>query len=150
VPWNLRGVATASTQFTRTIGGTIGVALMGTILNAGMALRFPPIFAHFASVTARLPKSVAQANVLLTPDVRATLPAAFLHQLQAALAQSLFWVYGLTLALAVIGLAAMFFFPGGSADKYIYQSAQDKAAGENINESSEAEGQVAPTLIDMA
>ena len=42
---------------------------MGTILNAGMALRFPPIFARFASVTARLPKSVAQANVLLTLDV---------------------------------------------------------------------------------
>jgi EmrB/QacA subfamily drug resistance transporter len=148
VPWNLRGVATASTQFTRTIGGTIGVALMGTILNAGMALRFPPIFAHFASVTARLPKSVAQANVLLTPDVRATLPAAFLHQLQAALAQSLFWVYGLTLALAAIGLATMFFFPGGSADKYIYKSEQDKAVGNSTPEG--AEEQSAPTLIDMA
>src|SRR5947209_5772849 len=33
VPWNVRGVATASTQFFRTIGGTVGVALMGTILN---------------------------------------------------------------------------------------------------------------------
>jgi len=33
VPWNLRGVATASTQFFRTIGGTVGVAVMGTILN---------------------------------------------------------------------------------------------------------------------
>jgi EmrB/QacA subfamily drug resistance transporter len=39
VPWNLRGVATASTQFFRTIGGTIGVAIMGTILNAQMAAR---------------------------------------------------------------------------------------------------------------
>src|SRR5205085_285543 len=32
VPWNVRGVATASTQFFPTIGGTVGVALMGTIL----------------------------------------------------------------------------------------------------------------------
>src|SRR6266567_2541621 len=55
VPWKLRGVATASTQFTRTIGGTIGVAIMGTILNAQMALRFPSIFAHFADVSVRLP-----------------------------------------------------------------------------------------------
>ena len=125
VPWNLRGVATASTQFTRTIGGTIGVAVMGTILNAGMALRFPPIFARFASVAAHLPKSVARANLLLTPDVRASLPLAFLHQLQAALAQSLFWVYALTLAMAVIGLATMFFFPGGRADKYAYKAVQE-------------------------
>ncbi len=128
VPWNLRGVATASTQFTRTIGGTIGVAVMGTILNAGMALRFPPIFARFASVAAHLPKSVARANLLLTPDVRASLPLAFLHQLQAALAQSLFWVYGLTLAMAVIGLATMFFFPGGRADKYAYKAVREMRA----------------------
>ena len=128
VPWNLRGVATASTQFTRTIGGTIGVAVMGTILNAGMALRFPPIFARFASVAAHLPKSVARANLLLTPDVRASLPLAFLHQLQAALAQSLFWVYALTLAMAVIGLATMFFFPGGRADKYAYKAVREMRA----------------------
>src|SRR5947209_6472939 len=29
VPWNVRGVATASTQFFRTIGGSVGLALMG-------------------------------------------------------------------------------------------------------------------------
>jgi EmrB/QacA subfamily drug resistance transporter len=115
VPWKLRGVATASTQFVRTIGGTVGVALMGTILNAQMALRFPPIFAHFANVAARLPSSVAPANVLLTPEVRALLPTAFLQQLQTALAQSLFWVYALVLVLAVVGLATMFLFPGGRA-----------------------------------
>src|SRR6266567_4409068 len=74
VPWKLRGVATASTQFTRTIGGTIGVAVMGTILNAQMAFRFPPIFARFANAAAHLPKDVTPANVLLTPDVRASLP----------------------------------------------------------------------------
>ena len=121
VPWKLRGVATATTQFFRTIGGTIGVALMGTILNAQMALRFPPIFTHFASAAARLPANVAPSNVLLTPNVRVTLPTAFLEQLQAALAQSLFWVYMLTFALAAIGLATMFLFPGGRAEKYAYK-----------------------------
>src|SRR6266568_2638835 len=117
VPWNLRGVATASTQFFRTIGGTIGIAGMGTILNAQMASRFPPIFAHFADAAARLPQHVAPANVLLAPEVRSALPAAFLHQLQTALAQSLFWVYGLMLILAAIGLATMFLLPGGRPDK---------------------------------
>ncbi|MHB8598592.1 MAG: MDR family MFS transporter [Ktedonobacteraceae bacterium] len=133
VPWKLRGVATATTQFFRTIGGTIGVALMGAILNAQMASRFPPIFAHFASAAARLPKSVAPSNVLLTPDVRATLPAAFLSQLQTALSQSLFWVYMLTFVLAAIGLLTMFLLPGGRAEKYAYKPAvgtvEDEEAG---------------------
>ncbi len=62
VPWSQRGVATASTQFTRTIGGTVGVAIMGTILNAQMAVRFTPIFAHDPDVVARLPKSIAPSN----------------------------------------------------------------------------------------
>jgi len=137
VPWNLRGVATATTQFFRTIGGTVGVAVMGTILNAQMASRFPAIFAHFASAAARLPKNVAPANVLLTPEVRASLPVAFLDQLQIALAQSLFWVYGLMFVLAVIGVATMFLLPGGRADQYSYKSTGTSATADSTAGSSE-------------
>ena len=136
VPWNLRGVATATTQFFRTIGGTIGVALMGTILNAQMASRFPPIFAHFASAAARLPKNVAPSNVLLTPNVRVTLPTAFLDQLQIALSQSLFWVYMLTLALAAIGMITMFLLPGGRAEKHAYKPAEGEVEDEQARHSS--------------
>jgi MFS family permease len=121
VPWNLRGVATASTQFVRTMGGTIGVAVMGTILNAQLALHFIPIFAHYSGVLARLPKGLAPSNVLLTPDVRSTLPIDVLRQLQTALAQSLFWVYALIFVCALIGLAFMFLLPGGKAEQYSYK-----------------------------
>ena len=138
VPWNLRGVATASTQFFRTIGGTIGVAIMGSVLNAQMASRFTPIFAHFASDAARLPKSVAPANILLTPNVRASLPLDFLSQLQNALAQSLFWVYALMFVFAVIGLGCMFLLPGGSAEQYSYKSESDDAVdAEKVDVKSE-------------
>src|SRR5437870_3253960 len=64
VPWKLRGVARASTQFVRPIGGIVGVAVMGTILNAQLALHFGPIFAHYSDVLARLPKGLAPSNVL--------------------------------------------------------------------------------------
>lgn len=127
VPWNLRGVATASNQFFRTIGGTIGVAIMGAILNAQMAATFTPIFARFSAVAQRLPKSVAPSNVLLTPDVRAALPLDFLTQLQTALSQSLFWVYLLTLGVALIGLAASLFLPGGRAEEHAYKGAPDES-----------------------
>jgi EmrB/QacA subfamily drug resistance transporter len=145
VPWKQRGVATASTQFVRTIGGTIGVAFMGTILNTQMASRFPSIFASFPAATARLPKNVSQANVLLTPDVRASLPAEFLHQLQLAFSQSLFWVYLLVFIFAAIAVALMFFLPGGRADKYSYKSTQ--AAADTSNEQSPIT-EPTPTLID--
>jgi EmrB/QacA subfamily drug resistance transporter len=122
VPWNLRGVATASTQFFRTIGGTVGVAVMGTILNAQMALHLKPVFASYSDVLAHLPKGIAPSNVLLTPGLRETLPVDLLTQLQAALAQSLFWVYMLMFVFALIGLAAMFQFPGGKAEQYSYKA----------------------------
>lgn len=128
VPWNVRGVATASTQFFRTIGGTVGVALMGTILNLQMASRFAPIFARYPAVVAHLPKNIAPSNVLLTPDVRQSLPVDFLNQLQTALAQSLSWVYALMFALALIGLATMFFFPGGRAEQYSYKAEAGEVA----------------------
>ncbi len=121
VPWRLRGVATASTQFFRTIGGTVGVAIMGTILNAQMAVRFSPIFAQFPAAAQQLPKGIAPANVLLTPDVRAALPDAFLQQLQIALAQSLFWVYLLLVILGVIALVSMYWLPRGRADQLTYK-----------------------------
>ncbi len=135
VPWNLRGVATASTQFFRTISGTIGVAIMGTILNAQMALHFAPIFARYPDVLARLPKGIAPSNVLLTPEVRSTLPLDLLRQLQVALAQSLFWVFALMFVCACIGLASMFLLPGGKAEQYSYHAqvgapAQKDAASE--------------------
>jgi Ni/Fe-hydrogenase subunit HybB-like protein len=137
VKWNLRGVATASTQFFRTIGGTVGVAIMGTILNAQMALRFAPIYSQFSGAASRLPKNIAPANVLLTPELRASLPLTFLTQLQVALSQSLFWVYGLMLILALVGLGTMFLLPGGRADKYAYTPTEEEIAvtSEPVSES---------------
>ncbi len=128
VPWNLRGVATASTQFVRTMGGTVGVAVMGTILNAQMALHFVPIFAHYSDVLARLPKGLSPSNVLLTPDVRSTLPVNLLNQLQLALAQGLFWIYALMFVCALIGLAIMFLLPGGNAEQYSYKDGKHESA----------------------
>ena len=121
VPWRLRGVATASTQFVRTIGGTIGVAFMGTILNVQLAARFAPIFAHFADATRHLPRNVAPANVLLTPNIRTLVPANFLQQLQDALSGGLFWVYLVVFALMLVSLVALFWLPGGRADQYKYK-----------------------------
>lgn len=132
VPWRLRGVATASTQFVRTIGGTIGVAFMGTILNVQLAERFTPIFARFSNATARLPHNVSPSNILLTSNIRSLVPADFLQQLQNALALGLFWVYLVVLVLMVISLVAMFWLPGGRADQYRYKEEGEAGVEEEM------------------
>ncbi|HEV2582697.1 MAG TPA: MDR family MFS transporter [Ktedonobacteraceae bacterium] len=144
VPWNVRGVATASNQFFRSMGGTVGVAIMGTILNVQMAALFTPIFASHASVVASLPKGLAPSNVLLTPSVRAALPADFLGQLVNALSHSLFWLYLLMLVLALIGLAAMFLLPGGRAEQYAYHAEKGE---ESVEQEAEGAGEVEITTF---
>jgi hypothetical protein len=89
---------------------------------------FVPIFARYPDVLARLPKGIAPSNVLLTPEVRVTLPTDILSQLQAALAQSLFWVYALMFVCALIGLATMFLLPGGKAEQYSYRDDKNESA----------------------
>lgn len=105
------GAATASTQFIRLIGGTIGVAIMGAILNGQMQQRFAPIVAHFPSAAQRLPEGTAPIHLLLTPSLRAVLPPVLLDQLKHAFAQSLFWIFFSMLVMALLGLLLMFWFP---------------------------------------
>jgi len=105
------GVATASTQFLRLIGGTIGVAIMGAILNGQMRQRFAPIAAHASSSTHHLSEGTSPVNLLLTPSLRAALPPAVLEQLKQAFAQSLWWVFLSMLVVALLGLLLMLRFP---------------------------------------
>src|SRR5204862_5077755 len=40
VPWRRRGIATSSVVFFRTVGGSVGVAIMGAFLNASLGTRY--------------------------------------------------------------------------------------------------------------
>lgn len=108
VTWGRRGVATASVQFFRTIGGSVGVAVMGAILANGMR--------PYLSSLGPGPGGSSQrggASLLLDPAARATLSADALHQLAGALNTSLHLVYVLIAGLAIAGLIVAFQFPSG-------------------------------------
>jgi EmrB/QacA subfamily drug resistance transporter len=92
VSWQQRGVVTASSQFFRSMSGTVGVGALGAVLNSRLANALPTL--HGVKVS---------ANGLLNPQVRADLPPATLHQAQIALANGLHWVFVL---MACIALAA--------------------------------------------
>jgi MFS family permease len=107
VDWEQRGVATASTQFFRSIGGSISVAIMGALLNSRMAARLADIPGAPAD---------GKADSLLTVEDRATLPAEVLEAMQRALSASLHEVFIFVLIAAALCLAAAAFFPRGKLD----------------------------------
>ncbi|WP_143216072.1 MDR family MFS transporter [Ferroacidibacillus organovorans] len=100
VPWNVRGAVTGSSQFFRTIGGSIGVALMGAILNAQLTTR--AIATHAATNPSLITESLLSANV------RAMLPnsvlTTYVHILNGSLRDVFISGFIFSLAVAVLVL----------------------------------------------
>ena len=103
VPWSLRGAVTSSTQFSRTIGGAVGVALLGAALNARMALEVSGENAD------------AVESAMLTPATRAQLPTEVVERLSAAMAEGLHTIYAALLVVALLGVVNVVLFARRSA-----------------------------------
>jgi EmrB/QacA subfamily drug resistance transporter len=97
VGWELRGVATASNMFFRTIGGALGVGLMGGVMVTQL-LKDP-----------RVP--VSAANELLGPEHGRGLPSELLQSLSGALSTGLTINFWLIFAFAAASFVAGLFFP---------------------------------------
>lgn len=93
VGWARRGVATATVQFSRTIGGAVFVAALGTLLTTGMASRLSELDADLQG-----------ANALLDADIRSGLAPETLDLLREALSSALHEVF---LGMFVLALLAM-------------------------------------------
>jgi EmrB/QacA subfamily drug resistance transporter len=95
VPWNRRGVATASTIFFRTIGGTISVGLLGGALSHGLA--------RTGADPAFVEKLLGPERITLDPGAVASVSSA----LQGAMA-IVFWAGA---AIAAAAFLAVLRFP---------------------------------------
>lgn len=111
VNYEKRGVATASNMFMRNLGSTIGVALLGTVLNTSLLNYFSGSEGDY---------TLDSINTLLTVDSRAGLPAETLQFLQEGLSMALQNVYTLMAVFAVISLLLIFGLP------------RDKGVGKNV------------------
>lgn len=99
-PWSQRGVASSLTMFSRTIGGTVAVALLGALFNTRVAAAAPGL-----PLEATLQPLAAQ----LSPADMARLSAAVAHGLRGVL---------FLLALVCFaGLAVAWSFPRGPAER---------------------------------
>jgi EmrB/QacA subfamily drug resistance transporter len=83
VPWQRRAVATGLVQFSRTIGGAVGVGIMGGVLTAFVG---------------------AASSAILDPVARTAVPTASLVADRAALASGLGIIYWMLFAAAVATL----------------------------------------------
>lgn len=107
------GIATSLNQFSRSIGGAVGVAVMGAVLSAGLASHLSSIAQGGRSglTEQRAAELSANPNALIEPSARAQLPAGVLDALQSALASSIHNVFWVGTALAGLALIVSFGLP---------------------------------------
>lgn len=104
------GVATSATQFFRSVGSTVGIAVFGTIMNTGLA---DAIMKHLPQGAASGASGKLNAGSVLDPSVLAKLPPAVADAVRQGLAERLHevFVWALPLALVIllltIGLKAI-------------------------------------------
>jgi EmrB/QacA subfamily drug resistance transporter len=120
VPRGQLGIATSLTQFSRSIGGAVGVAVMGTVLSAGLASHLTE--AALAPGSQLTPESAAQLaanpNALIEPAARSALPVTVLDVLQGALAAALHRVFWTGTAVAALALIVCFWLPRSNDGSY--------------------------------
>lgn len=92
------GTATASTTFFRSIGGTVGVALFGALLNA-----------RLGTALAGLGDAGIVARDLTNADTIAALPVASQDVARTVLADAITGVYGVAVPVALVGFALAWF-----------------------------------------
>lgn len=122
------GIATSLNQFSRSIGGAVGVAIMGTVLSAGLASHLNE-FAKSAN-SQMTPESAAQLaanpNALIEPAARAALPPNVLDILQGSLAAAIHRVFWVGAVVSALALVACFWLP--RRDESVHTSQPPKEA----------------------
>ncbi|OLZ08258.1 MFS transporter [Sulfobacillus thermosulfidooxidans] len=112
VPWDLRGVVTGSTQFFRTIGGSIGVALMGTLINL-------PKSQHLTANQA--------TQLLLNPAKRHTLSPSVKALARHLTALGLHHAFEMALGFALLTFLSTWLLPRQSKDSMQSQVSSSSA-----------------------
>ncbi|MBB6452458.1 EmrB/QacA subfamily drug resistance transporter [Salirhabdus euzebyi] len=107
VEWKVRGVATASNMFMRILGNTVGISLMGGILNTRLAHYFQNHQGQIGDV------DLDVTNALLDPEDRKMFSPETLAVLQEGLSISLHYVFWGLLVLGAISFALIWFLPNG-------------------------------------
>ncbi|WP_409308791.1 MDR family MFS transporter [Pectobacterium sp. B1J-3] len=97
VDYSIRGIATASTMFTRMLGSALGTAILGATLNINL---------HW-----RLPEMADPLQTLMDTQSRNLMGTAQLDALSLQVSSSIHWVFVVSALIAVITLFAAYMIP---------------------------------------
>ena len=115
------GITTSLNQFSRSIGGALGVAILGAVLAAGLA--------EFSQ----------NPNALVNPEARAHISAVELEQLQGALEGTLRNIFRVCAAVVALALGAAFALPRGRLSEMHGEAGQRMVMAEMTNIDAEHE-----------
>ncbi|MFQ5847129.1 MAG: MDR family MFS transporter [Candidatus Methylomirabilales bacterium] len=118
VPRNQMGVATSVTMFSRTIGGALGVGLLGGVMTRILRGELLGLSTRTAEVNLRA--FVQNPEILLQPAARVGLPPPLLDGIKAALAQGLHAAFVVGLFIALVALVSAFLLPEGLARDHTF------------------------------
>lgn len=122
------GAATSTLQFSRSIGGALGVSVMGAVLSFRLAARL---------AEAGLDPATISVDTLIDPVAQAASNLVMEGTLRTALAGAIQGVFVIALIAAALGLLATTFAPAGRIAHLVAQRTN-----------GEKPGQAAPTLVD--
>ncbi|HMN59216.1 MAG TPA: MDR family MFS transporter [Anaerolinea sp.] len=106
------GIATSTIQFSRSIGGTLGVSVLGVFLSSGLARNL---------LAAGIDPTTVSINALLDPLAGAS--AAVDGSLRVALAGSIASMFVVAFLPALAGLVVVLFTPGGKIAQIVQERA---------------------------
>ena len=107
------GIATSLNQFSRSIGQTVGVAIMGTVMTISLASHIAEIQKESGLPEADVARVVHNPSALIDPIARAAQRPELLKAMSGALAGALHNVFLTGVAFAVLALLSGFWLPAG-------------------------------------
>ena len=107
------GIATSLNQFSRSIGQTVGVAVMGTVMTISLASHVAEIQRESGLPEADVARVVHNPSALIDPIARAAQKPELLRAMSGALAGALHNVFLTGTAFAVLALLSGFWLPAG-------------------------------------
>lgn len=113
VPREELGVATSTLQFSRSIGGTLGVSVLGIFLASSLARRL---------LVAGINPAAVSLDSLIDPMASAS--ASLEGPLRSALAISIAHMFIIAFVAALAGLVSVLFSPGGKISQLVEQPAE--------------------------
>ncbi|WP_066244974.1 MDR family MFS transporter [Anaerosporomusa subterranea] len=164
-----RGVATSATQFFRSIGGTIGITVLGAIFNRYsvnvMQQEFFPVIQNVPlAMTGSMADMLARAqadprslfNILLSPEaihmMTVNMQQLLLPALKTALADSLHIVFWVAMIISIAGILVSLLMGGAKLNNKVDRSIAEQAGvtlyADGLAAEMELAAELVPDLID--